>query len=99
MSEVIILDTHIWIWLVNRNFDRFPSEWVDRLQSARQIGVSPVSCYEIALAQEKGRLRLHCPAQEWFQGALEPLGIEIFPLTPKITTQAVQLSPIHIRSV
>jgi PIN domain nuclease of toxin-antitoxin system len=78
MSEVIILDTHIWIWLVNRNFDRFPSEWVDRLQSARQIGVSPVSCYEIALAQEKGRLRLHCPAQEWFQGALEPLGIEIF---------------------
>ncbi len=95
MSEVVVLDTHIWIWLVNRNLDRFPSEWVDRLESAERVGISPVSCYEIALAQEKGRLQLPSTAQEWFQGALAPLGIEIFPLTPIIAAQAVQLSPVH----
>lgn len=95
MSEVIVLDTHIWIWLVNRNLDRFPSEWVDRMESAERVGISPLSCYEIALAQEKGRLQLPFTAQEWFQGALEPLGIEIFPLTPNIACRAVELSPVH----
>lgn len=28
MSEIIVLDTHIWIWLINGNFDRFPSQWL-----------------------------------------------------------------------
>lgn len=95
MSEMIVLDTHIWIWLVNRNLDNFPGAWVDQLASAQRIGVSPVSCYEIALAQEKGRLKLPFTVQEWFQGALAPLGSEIFPLTPSIAARAVQLSPIH----
>jgi PIN domain nuclease of toxin-antitoxin system len=29
MSEVIVLDTHIWLWLISANFDQFPSHWRD----------------------------------------------------------------------
>ncbi len=59
------------------------------------MGISPVSCYEVALAQQRGRLELPCTADNWFQEALEPTGITLFPLTAQIAYQAVNLSPVH----
>lgn len=91
MSEVIVLDTHIWFWFINQEFERFPATWRETIETASQVGVSPVSCYEIALAQQKGRLALSCPGSEWFTNALQPSGISLFP----IASQAVSLSPIH----
>jgi PIN domain nuclease of toxin-antitoxin system len=70
LSEVIILDTHIWLWLVNANFAEFPAHWRDRIK----ISTTP---------------------QEWFQQALAPVGIELFPLTANIAARAVELSPVH----
>ncbi len=95
MSEVIVLDTHIWFWTITQEFERFPSHWRERIESASLVGVSPVSCYEIALAQKRGRLELPCNAKEWFQDALTPTGIELFPLTGAIAARAVDLSPVH----
>jgi PIN domain nuclease of toxin-antitoxin system len=57
MSEIIILDTHIWLWLINANFAEFPASWRERIESAARVGISPVSCYEIAMAHQKGRSR------------------------------------------
>ncbi|MEA5487202.1 MULTISPECIES: type II toxin-antitoxin system VapC family toxin [Pseudanabaena] len=94
MSEIIVLDTHIWLWLINSNFDQFPSSWLERFE-AEILAVSPLSCYEIALAQSRGRLELTCSSREWFSRALAPAKIELLPLTPEITTRAVNLMPIH----
>ena len=58
MSEIIILDTHIWIWYINGELDQFPSSWLEIIETANQVGISPVSCYEVALAQQRGRLLL-----------------------------------------
>jgi PIN domain nuclease of toxin-antitoxin system len=95
MSQVIILDTHIWIWFINQEFDLFPTHWRKAIETADQVGISPVSCYEVALAQQRGRLELPCTADRWFQEALEPTGITLFPLTAEIAYQAVSLSPVH----
>ncbi|PSB58005.1 type II toxin-antitoxin system VapC family toxin [Chamaesiphon polymorphus] len=95
MSEVIVLDTHIWLWLVNANFAEFPSHWRDRIESAARVGISPVSCYEIAMAHQKGRIKISTTPQAWFQQALDPVGIELFPLTANIAARAVELSPVH----
>ncbi len=38
---------------------------------------------------------LPCNVDQWFQEALDPSGISLFPLTPKISSCAVNLSPIH----
>ncbi len=54
-----------------------------------------MSCYEIALAHQKGRIRLPSTAQDWFHGALTPAGVELFPLTEAIAARAVDLSPVH----
>jgi len=85
----------MWIWFVNLAFENFPSEWKERIETASRVGVSPVSCYEIALAQQRGRLELPCSTDQWFQAALEPSGIELFPLTPEICSRAVNLAPVH----
>jgi PIN domain nuclease of toxin-antitoxin system len=95
MSEVIVLDTHIWLWFINANLDKFPSHWLAQIEAASQVGVSPVSCYEVALAHNRGRIELPSTSQEWFQGALTTAGIDLFPVTEVIAARAVDLSPIH----
>jgi PIN domain nuclease of toxin-antitoxin system len=95
MPEVIILDTHIWLWLINANFEKFPSYWRDQIESADRVGISPISCYEIALARKNERIKMSFTAQEWFCRALAPAGIELFPLTEAIAARAVDLSPVH----
>jgi len=95
MSEIIVLDTHIWLWLINSDFDRFPTSWLERFELAEILAVSPLSCYEIALAQSRGRLELTRSSREWFSRALAPAKIELLPLTTEIAVRAVNLSPIH----
>ncbi|MBD1218206.1 MAG: type II toxin-antitoxin system VapC family toxin [Aphanizomenon flos-aquae Clear-A1] len=95
MSEIIVLDTHIWVWYINRELEKFPSSWLEIIETANQVGISTVSCYEVALAQQKGLLILPCPVDQWFQEALEPSGISLLSLTPAIASGAVNLSPIH----
>jgi len=95
MSEMIILDTHLWIWYVNENFDQIPRQWLEQIRQADVVAVSAISCYEVALAYNKGRLAIHIPVQDWLIDSLSPAGIELLPLTPEITVRAVNLPPIH----
>jgi PIN domain nuclease of toxin-antitoxin system len=95
MSEIIVLDTHIWIWFINQEFERFPSHWREIIETAEVVGISPVSCYEVALAQQRGRLELPCAAESWLQDALEPSGITLLQITAEIAYKAVALSPVH----
>lgn len=92
---MIVLDTHIWVWLVNGNFDRFPASWLPQIIGADRLGVSPLSCYEIALAQQRGRLELGCSGEQWVKQALSLGKIDLLPVTDDIAIQAVKLSPIH----
>jgi PIN domain nuclease of toxin-antitoxin system len=80
MSEIILLDTHIWIWFINQEFGRFPARWRDVIETAPMVGISPVSCFEVALAHQKGRLELPCAVDEWLAAALEPSGIVLMPI-------------------
>jgi PIN domain nuclease of toxin-antitoxin system len=95
MPEIILLDTHAWLWYVNGNTDQYPENWTQRIATAALVGISPVSCYEIALAEKRGRIKLNYPAAEWFSAALDAAGVELLPLTPAIAMRAVNLTPAH----
>jgi PIN domain nuclease of toxin-antitoxin system len=66
-----------------------------RISTTEKVGISAISCYEIALAHQRGRLELPCAINQWFNDALTPAGIELLPLTPMIAARAVDLSPVH----
>jgi PIN domain nuclease of toxin-antitoxin system len=95
MSQVIVLDTHIWFWLATQEWKKFPAAWRDEIETTEQVGISPISCYEIVLAQERGRLELPCAAEDWFRDALEPMNIVLLPLNAAVACTAVNLSPVH----
>jgi PIN domain nuclease of toxin-antitoxin system len=95
MSEIIVLDTHIWFWIMTLDFQKFPDTWREEIETVPQVGVSAISCYEIALAHQKGRLKLPCPVLEWLEEAPSPSGITLLPLSPEIIIRAVNLSAIH----
>ena len=95
MPEVIVLDTHVWLWLVNGNFESIPNHWLAEIESANQVGVCSISCYEIALAHSRGRIERPGTTEEWFESAFDPVGVELIPLTSQIASRAVSLSPVH----
>lgn len=94
---MIILDTHIWVWWVHDDA-HLPEKYRILLQEKESegVGISIISCWEIAKLIEYGRLVLPIPIEEWFQQALAYPGIELFNLTPRIAIESTQLpSPFH----
>lgn len=90
-----VLDSHIWFWWINLEHERLSVDCRNRIERADRVGVSPVSCYELALAHRRGRLELPCAPADWFAEALAPAGIELLPVSLAITLRAVNLADIH----
>lgn len=95
MPPVIVLDSHIWYWWVNLEHQRLPPGMAATIETAPRVGVSAVSCFELALAHRRGRLELPIPSRDWFTRALEGSDVELLPLTSAISARAVELSEIH----
>lgn len=92
---MIVLDSHVWFWWINLEHHRLPASMVAAIENAPRVGVSPVSCYELALAHHRGRLELPSPPRQWFDLALAGSNIELLSLTSDIAARAVELSEIH----
>jgi len=89
---MIVLDTHVWIWWVHgdERLTRTQAEVIDANETD-VIGVSAISCWEIAKLVEYGRLELPGSLEEWFEDALSYPGIRLFELTPEIAIESTQL--------
>ena len=89
---MIVLDTHIWVWWVHgdERLTRTQAEVIEANETD-VIGVSAISCWEIAQLVEYGRPELPCPLEEWFENALSYPGIRLFELTPEIAIESTQL--------
>ncbi len=92
---MIVLDTHSWFWWINLEHHRFSRLMKAALEGNETLGVSVVSCYEITLEAERGRLCLPCPATQWLAEALEPSGVQLLLLSPEIISLAVNLTAAH----
>jgi len=89
---MIIIDTHIWIWWVHGDENLAKSQF-DAIQAnaSEVIGVSAISCWEIAKLVERKRLELPVPLEKWFGQALSYPGVHLLRLTPKIAIESTRL--------
>lgn len=55
------------------------------------LGVSAISCWEVAKLVEYGRLVLPCPVNEWLGEALAYPGVQLLDLTPTVAVASTQL--------
>jgi PIN domain nuclease of toxin-antitoxin system len=89
---MIILDTHIWVWWVHgdEQLTQTQRETITTNETD-VVGISAISCWEIAKLVEYGRLALPCSLEEWFEQALSYPGVELIPLTPEIAIESTRL--------
>ena len=92
---MIVLDTHIWLWWINRDPSRLKPAWTARIESAEPVGVSAISCFEVAWLTDHGRIELPIPEDDWFDKALAGSGIALLPITQRIARTAVRLPEHH----
>ncbi len=89
---MILLDTHIWVrWI---HGDKNLSENIKQIIKDNEInglGISIISCWEVAKLVEYKRLILPLDIKDWFSIAINYPGIKIFPLTPDIIIESTQL--------
>ncbi len=89
---MILMDTHIWVWFVDES-DRLSEhhKQVIKQHRADGLGVSAISCWEVAKLVEYGRLKLACPIEEWMESATTMPGVQLIELTPRIAIASTKL--------
>ncbi|MBF0349573.1 MAG: type II toxin-antitoxin system VapC family toxin [SAR324 cluster bacterium] len=94
---MIVLDTHIWIWWVHgdRNLPDVYRNYLQQNES-QGLGISIISCWEIAKLVEYQRLELPCDVAEWTEKAVSYPYICLLDLTPEIIIDSTRLpQPFH----
>ena len=89
-GQMIILDTHVWIWLSNES-PNFPKPVATAVNKADVLGVSVISCWEVAMLVAKQRLGLVMDVQDWISLALAGPRIRLLPIDPKIAVMSTRL--------
>lgn len=87
---MIILDTHTWIWYATDD-PQLSKPAKARIQRAEALGVHPVSCWEVAMLSQSGRLKLNIDVSQWVGHALERPKVELLPFTPAAAIRAAGL--------
>lgn len=66
---MIVLDTHVWLWWAAAP-ERLSPAAADAIAAATGLGVSTLSCWEVTMLAERGRIALDRPAAQWVHAAL-----------------------------
>ena len=88
---MIILDTHIWVWWTNGG-RQLPADYLAYIQTEaiNGLGVSAISCWEVAKLVELNRLQLAVLVDQWLSHALQA-PVQLLPISPEIAVGSSQL--------
>jgi len=94
LKKMIILDTHVWIWLINGDEEIKTSGFLKTINSAiktHSIIIPAISTWEVAMLASKGRIALSEKTLDWINSASAAPGISIYPLSPEIAYESTVL--------
>jgi PIN domain nuclease of toxin-antitoxin system len=94
----LLLDTHVWIWLVegSEKLTKKQQKIINEAAQHSVVGIAAISVWEMVMLVEKGRIKLEQPLLAWAKAVLAP-GIELKPLTPEIAVESSQLPNVFHR--
>lgn len=100
MTEALLLDTHIALWLDSGDEKLRPSTralidvcW----QNGGRIYFSAVAAWEIALLVDAGRIHLDLPVTEWVTRFLDRPGVEPSALEPRAAAGSYEIQNFEHR--
>ena len=88
---MIVLDTHVGIWWSDE-ISRLTVSQISAIAQERRIqgsiGISAVTCWEIAMLVERQRVTLQLDALSCLRRLLNYPDVELLPITPEIAVRA-----------
>src|ERR1700735_2802908 len=93
-SELLLLDTHCWLWAQLGLIQRLSKAALQAIRSAESDGnlrISVISIWELAMLEKRGRIALPMNIRAWLDQALAKPGITVTQLTPEIMIESVYL--------
>lgn len=92
VGALIVLDTHVWVnWVADNPSLSKRHRQIIVDGGADGIGVSIISCWEVAMLASLGRLRLSLAVGTWIEQALRYPRVRLLELTPTIVVDSTQL--------
>jgi PIN domain nuclease of toxin-antitoxin system len=90
---LILLDTNVAVWLFQADPQLAPTgrRRIERERSAEGVCISAITCWEVSMLVEKGRLILGRDPLDWIETALAEPGVHLAPLNPAIGIDAGRL--------
>lgn len=92
---MIVLDTHIWHWWINQIPGKLTAPTKMLIEETDEVGVSAISCFEMAWLVRHGRIDLGMPFDHWLKHVEEANIHQFLPVTPWISARAVALPEHH----
>ncbi len=103
---MILLDTHVLIWWANGDRLRLSATALaaidGAIENADQPGDSPgllvsaISCWEVAMLVNRGRLALSLDVERWLALLASHPAVRLLPLDPAVAVAATRLpEPFH----
>ncbi len=93
-SDLLLLDTHCWIWAQLGLIQQLSRAALQSIKDAEREGnlrISVISIWELAMFEKRGRVALPMNVRMWVEQALSKPGIAVAPLTPEIAIESVHL--------
>jgi PIN domain nuclease of toxin-antitoxin system len=90
----LLLDTHVWIWLMDGTTGKLAAGIRSRIQAASgkgQVYISAISVWEVATLEAKGKLTLSMDCGAWVDRALAAPGVQLAGLTASIAVDSTRL--------
>ncbi|MGI8936977.1 MAG: type II toxin-antitoxin system VapC family toxin [Iamia sp.] len=95
VPDQVLVDTHALLWW-QAGSDRLSPAARRAVEDAGEVLVSPISCWEVAMLVEKGRVELDRPIATWVNDLLRDQGpARVAPLTPSLAVAAGSLKDFH----
>jgi PIN domain nuclease of toxin-antitoxin system len=88
---LIILDTHIFIWLIEESVKRIPKSILSAIENEPVLGIPAISLWEVAMLENKGRIVLSMPLLPWLQEALTAPKMKLLPISPEVAARSASL--------
>jgi len=93
MTSAPVLDTHAWIWWLDRD-SRLPAATIlalDALPANDRPMLCDISLWEVAMLVERKRLTFSLPFAEWLSAAAHPRTVRVQSITPDIAIEVSRL--------
>lgn len=89
----LLLDTHVWIWLMlgDERLNLSFRHAVEQNKEKELIFVSAISVWELGMLVERKRVQLEIDCLDWVEQAFECSNVNLIPLTPHIAIQSSRL--------